>query len=200
LRGIIETVGAGRLDDFVRKEIYLPLGIEDLFFVDLAHRPTADGFAATEECPWRQTLIRGVVHDENAYIAGGVDGQAGLFGTAAAVHRLLLEILGTVSGGRSAHIFRPDLLRQFLNYGQGTGRALGFDRPAPDGSAGGRYFSRNSVGHLGFTGTSFWMDLDRSIIVILLTNRIHPNRDNHKIREFRPILHDAVMEGLLGIM
>jgi CubicO group peptidase (beta-lactamase class C family) len=196
LRGIVETVSGSRLDEFVRKEIYLSMQLKDLFFVDPEHPLPADRFAATEKCPWRHTRIRGVVHDENAYSVGGVDGHAGLFGTAVDVHCLLMEILGTYSGGPSHHIFEPDLLTEFLDYGKGTKRALGFDRPAANGSASGCCFSRNSVGHLGFTGTSFWMDLERSIIVILLTNRVHPSRDNEKIRDFRPILHDVVMETL----
>ena len=75
---------------------------------------------------------------------------------------------------------------------------LGFDTPSLDGSSSGRFFSRKSVGHLGFTGTSFWMDLDRDTIVILLTNRVHPRRDNEAIKTFRPALHDAVMQILIG--
>jgi len=197
LRGIVEIASGSRLDDIVRHDIYCPLKLRDLFFVDVENPLSDDRFAATENCPWRHTLIRGVVSDENAYVVGGVDGHAGLFGTAADVHRLLWEILGTYSGGPSHHIFHPDLLREFLDYGKGADRALGFDRPAASASASGGGFSQNSVGHLGFTGTSFWMDLDRSIIVILLTNRVHPSRDNVKIQQFRPVLHDAVMEALL---
>ncbi len=78
-----------------------------------------------------------------------------------------------------------------------TDKALGFDAPALKNSSAGSYFSANSVGHLGFTGTSFWMDLDRFITVIMLTNRIHPSRDNEAIKHFRPILHDEVMVSLL---
>jgi len=197
LRGMIEAASGRRLDDIVREEIYLPMQLEDIFFGDPEHPLPADGVASTENCPWRQGHIRGVVHDENAYAVGGVDGHAGLFGTAAAVHDLLMEILGAYSQDRPDAVFNPDLLRSFLDYGKGTERALGFDRPAAEGSASGSLFSQNSVGHLGFTGTSFWMDLDRSIIIILLTNRIHPDRDNDKIRKFRPVLHDAVMGALL---
>jgi len=197
LRGIVETVSGRRLDDIVRDDIYLPLQLTDLFFTDVENPLQGERFAATEDCPWRSTRIRGVVHDENAYIVGGIDGHAGLFGTAADVHCLLVEILGAYSQDRSHRFFNPDLLREFLDYKKGTERALGFDRPAVKGSASGGCFSRNSVGHLGFTGTSFWMDLDRSIIVILLTNRVHPRRDNEKIRDFRPILHDVVMTTLL---
>ena len=75
------------------------------------------------------------------------------------------------------------LVQTFLNYDTGGERALGFDRPTPPGSSSGRYFSKNSVGHLGFTGTSFWMDLEQAVIVILLTNRIHPTRENDKDQE-----------------
>jgi CubicO group peptidase (beta-lactamase class C family) len=72
--------------------------------------------------------------------------------------------------------------------------ALGFDTPTSSDSSAGRHFSTNSVGHLGFTGTSFWLDLEKEMAVILLSNRVHPSRDNEKIKEFRPLLHDAVME------
>ncbi len=75
---------------------------------------------------------------------------------------------------------------------------LGFDRPSAQGSSAGRFFSQNTIGHLGFTGTSFWIDLDREITVILLTNRIHPRRDDERIRAFRPLLHDKVMECVLS--
>ena len=197
LRGMIETASGCRLDDIVREEIYLPMQLEDIFFGDPETPLPANRVASTENCPWRQEHIRGVVHDENAYAVGGVDGHAGLFVTAAAVHGLLMELLAVYSQDRSHGVINPGLLRDFLDYGKGTERALGFDRPAVKDSASGCCFSRNSVGHLGFTGTSFWMDLDRSIVIILLTNRIHPSRDNEKIREFRPILHDAVMETLL---
>ena len=197
LRGLVEIASGSRLNDIVQHDIYCPLKLRDLFFVDVDKPLPSDRFAATENCPWRKALIQGVVSDENAYVVGGVDGHAGLFGTAADIHGLLLEILNTYSGSSSHHIFQPDLMREFLDYGKGTERALGFDRPAVKGPSSGSGFSQNSVGHLGFTGTSFWMDLDRSIIIILVTNRVHPSRDNEKIRDFRPTLHDAVMETLL---
>jgi CubicO group peptidase (beta-lactamase class C family) len=75
---------------------------------------------------------------------------------------------------------------------------MGFDAPTPGASSSGRFFPFRSVGHLGFTGTSFWMDLERQIIVVLLTNRVHPSRRNERIRAFRPLLHDAVMAALLA--
>jgi CubicO group peptidase (beta-lactamase class C family) len=93
-------------------------------------------------------------------------------------------------------LFQQDLLHQFFKRLPGTDKALGFDTPSLTGSSCGQGFSQNSIGHLGFTGTSFWMDLERSLIVILLTNRVHPTRDNERIKKFRPELHDAVMNAI----
>ena len=93
-------------------------------------------------------------------------------------------------------LFKPLLSRQ--GFADVNTRALGWDTPSPKDSSSGRYFSANSLGHLGFTGTSVWMDLDRDVIVVFLTNRIHPTRNNEKIKAFRPRLHDLVMEELGG--
>ena len=139
------------------------------------------------------------MHDENAFVAGGIQGHAGLFGTAADVHSLLRELLNAYHGDPPSELLHSNLVRLFLRRLPDTDKALGFDMPAAKDSSSGNYFSRNSVGHLGFTGTSFWMDLDRSIIVILLTNRVHPSRENMAIKDFRPKLHDMVMKSLLGI-
>ncbi len=196
LRGIIEIVTGSRLDQWVQTKIYQPMQLNDLFFLPLERSIAAEGIAPTEQCPWRSKLMQGHVHDENAYAAGGVDGHAGLFSTAADVHRLLMELLGCYRGQIDQGLFPRALVREFLELKIGTERALGFDRPAEQNSAAGRLFSKNSVGHLGFTGTSFWIDLSESIIVILLTNRIHPTRDNERIREFRPLLHDEIMFSL----
>ena len=168
-----------------------------LFFIDLqASRPEAR-FAATERCPWRRVLLDGMVHDDNAYAVGGIDGHAGLFGTSEAVHRLIAALL-TAYFDRKPAIFEKTLVKTFFDRNQGADRPLGFDAPSPEGSASGRYFSLHSVGHLGFTGTSFWVDLAYERTVILLTNRVHPSRRNDRIKAFRPALHDAVMEQLMG--
>jgi CubicO group peptidase (beta-lactamase class C family) len=193
LRWVIERTANTRLDHFVQKEIYRPLGLENLFFAASDMPARTQTFAATEVCAWRNALVEGSVHDENAFAVGGVEGHAGLFGTAHAVHALLCEIQALYHGATAGDVLKKEIVREFLNYGKETGRALGFDRPSGQNSSSGRYFSKNSVGHLGFTGVSFWMDLDRSIIIVLLTNRIHPTRKNEKIKIFRPLLHDAVM-------
>ncbi len=195
---VIEQVSGNRLDRFVTKEIYHPLGLENLFFVDLDLTPRQVKFAATELCSWRNILLEGAVHDDNAYVVGGIQGHAGLFGTAKDVLSLLSELMAAYLGSPSTGVFDTDLIQSFFKRQEHTGRVLGFDTPSPVGSSCGQYFSKETVGHLGFTGTSFWMDLDRRVIIILLTNRVHPSRDNNKIKAFRPKLHDRVMKKLMN--
>ena len=194
LAWVIEEVSGRRLDQFVQQKIYRPLRIDELFFVDPAAPMPPHRFAATEKCPWRGVVLEGQVHDENAYVVGGIEGHAGLFGTAAAVQRLLSKLLCVHQGDGAESLFPKELVNHFLRPRAAGERALGFDIPAAQNSSCGRYFSQNSVGHLGFTGTSFWVDLRREIAVILLTNRVHPSRQNEAIKSFRPKIHDAVME------
>jgi CubicO group peptidase (beta-lactamase class C family) len=193
---VIEEISGRRLDRFVAENIYRPLGLDHLFFIDVDEKSRPAEFAATERCPWRNILLEGVVHDDNAYAAGGIEGHAGLFGTAGDIIRLLSELMTVYHGDPSTGVFDIDWVQLFFKRKGREGRALGFDTPSSVDSSCGRYFSETTVGHLGFTGTSFWMDLHRRIIVILLTNRIHPSRDNDRIKAFRPRLHDAVMEGV----
>jgi serine-type D-Ala-D-Ala carboxypeptidase len=203
LRWVAEAVSGERLDRFVTEAIYRPLGLKNLFFVDL-NPEDASGktvnriFAATEVCPWRKRLLEGVVHDDNAYAVGGIEGHAGLFGTARDIDSLLTGLLFSFHGISDGGLFEPALIKTFFDRQEGTDWALGFDTPSLSGSSCGRYFSPKSVGHLGFTGTSFWMDLEKFITIILLTNRVHPSRDNIKIKEFRPVLHDVVMRNLFN--
>jgi serine-type D-Ala-D-Ala carboxypeptidase len=194
---LIEQVTHERLDRYVEEKIYRPLGLRDLFFMDLSVPKKDVPFAATEFCPWRKALMVGAVSDDNAWVTGGIDGHAGLFGTAEDIYALLMALL-TAYYGETSLIFCSELVQVFLKRDAISSRALGFDAPDLEGSSSGNLFSVNTVGHLGFTGTSFWMDLDRGIVVILLTNRIHPDRNNNRIKGFRPGLHDAVMKIVLA--
>lgn len=196
LAWVIETVTRRPLNRFVQEEIYRPLHLHHLFFRPLQSQNKGGAYAATENCAWRKCLLQGEVHDENAYAAGGVEGHAGLFGDARDVERLLTHLLNAYRGGPQAGPFEPRWVRRFLHRDDATERTLGFDTPSATGSSSGSFFSKTSVGHLGFTGTSFWLDLDREVSVVLLTNRIHPARSNERIRYFRPRLHDAVMQHL----
>jgi serine-type D-Ala-D-Ala carboxypeptidase len=193
---VIEAVSGLALDRFSATRLYGPMGIDDLFFPGLAPWTAEAGVAATELCPWRGRLLCGQVHDDNAWTAGGVAGHAGLFGTARGVNGLLCRLATAWRGGDVTGILAPDLVRRFFRPRAPGRRPLGFDAPAARGSAAGTRFGPESVGHLGYTGTSFWMDPRRSIHVILLTNRVHPTRYNTRIRAFRPGLHDEVMNAL----
>jgi len=194
---VVENISGVRLDRFVRREIYQPLEIDDLFFNPLDAPPRPRSYAATERCPWRGGVLSGAVHDDNAYVLNGVAGHAGLFGTARAVFTLLRALLFAYRGESPSDLLAPDLVCAFWRRSGDSAWTLGFDTPSAQGSSSGTCFSPNSVGHLGFTGTSFWMDLDRRITIILLTNRVHPVRANEKIRDFRPRIHDTLMEWFL---
>jgi CubicO group peptidase (beta-lactamase class C family) len=135
------------------------------------------------------------VHDENCHLLGGVAGHAGLFSTAADLDRIAVEMF-EASRARS-ELFSTGSLKAFLQRqgtpSQGTW-ALGWDTPSRKDSASGQYYSKNSFGHNGFTGTSLWMDFDRHLAVVFLTNRVHPSRENTAIRALRPRVHDAIVE------
>jgi CubicO group peptidase (beta-lactamase class C family) len=126
-----------------------------------------------------------------------VAGHAGLFSSAGDIHRLLASLNSSLAGESS---FLPQaLLQEFLSRDptiKDSTFALGWDTPSENNSASGKYFSRHSVGHLGFTGTSIWWDLEKNCHVVLLSNRVHPTRKNEKIKEFRPYIHDLIMRTL----
>ncbi|WP_179130851.1 serine hydrolase domain-containing protein [Candidatus Entotheonella palauensis] len=154
-------------------------------------------YAATEACDWRGRVLVGEVHDENAWAMGGVAGHAGLFATAKAVWQFAQALLDTAAGHQSW--LPPELLRQSWQrqpWPAGSTRAVGWDTPSAVGSTAGEYFSPHSIGHLGFTGTSLWIDPDRDVIVVLCTNRVHPSREATGIRRLRPEVHNLVMQEL----
>jgi len=155
-------------------------------------------FAATEDCSWRNRVIVGEVHDENAWAMGGVSAHAGLFGTANDVCRLGAKLLSIFSGSKGP--LKTETVKTFWNYvGAGTYK-LAWDSPSLTGSSAGELFSKKSLGHTGFTGTSIWIDPARELVAVLLTNRIHPSRSNEKIREFRPVFHDMLVKILEGAL
>lgn len=201
---ILEQRAARPLDRLLEDDLLGPLGLEKTGYRRVeSPRGSPASFstdiAATEHCAWRRRILIGEVHDENCYLLGGVSGHAGLFSTAREVDRIVEELLLALEG-RSSLFRKRSVLTFFQRQAcvkEGTW-GLGWDTPSSAGSASGRHFSRNSFGHNGFTGTSLWMDLDRRAAVILLTNRVHPSRENLFIRQLRPEVHDAVMEEILG--
>jgi CubicO group peptidase (beta-lactamase class C family) len=155
-----------------------------------------DRIAPTENDPWRGRVLVGEVHDENAAALGGIAGHAGLFGTAASVGacaRHLLQVLDGLTGA-----FRRETLETFTTKRAdvaGSSRALGWDTMLPTSSCGTR-MSPRAFGHTGYAGTSLWIDPDNEVYVVLLTNRVHPTRENTAINAIRPAVHDAVMSEL----
>jgi serine-type D-Ala-D-Ala carboxypeptidase len=168
--------------------------VEDIQFVP----PTLwrARIAPTEYDSWRGRLLVGEVHDENAAALGGIAGHSGLFGTSAAVGayaRHLLQVLDARSGA-----VRRTTLEEFITKRSdvpGSSRALGWDTMLPTSSCGSK-MSPRAFGHTGFTGTSLWIDPEKNVYVVLLTNRVHPTRENDAIKQVRPAVHDAVMSEL----
>jgi CubicO group peptidase (beta-lactamase class C family) len=145
----------------------------------------------------RHALVQGTVHDENAYILGGVAGHAGLFSTASDL-AIFMTML-TNGGNYGGHQYlSPETVTLFTTRQKSaSSRALGWDtRSATGYSSAGALFGPKTFGHTGFTGTSIWADPERKIFVILLTNRVYPTRNNRKIGEIRPIVHDTVIRAL----
>jgi CubicO group peptidase (beta-lactamase class C family) len=188
----LERIAEDTLDRFCQRELFGPLGM-----VYTAFSPPADWKPrippTADDKTFRKRIIQGEVQDENASVMGSVAGHAGVFSSAADVATLAHAML---NGG--APIVRPETLAVFTrreNSPTGTSRALGWDTPSAP-SQSGKYFSPESFGHLGYTGTSLWIDPERKLSVTLLTNRTWPDCSNQAIREIRPRFHDAVLEAL----
>src|SRR5262245_21620523 len=192
---ILEKVAGQSLEAFARERVFTPLGMRDTMF-----RPPAElrpRIAPTEFDPWRGRLVHGEVHDENAFAMGGVAPHAGLFSVAGDLARFAEMILdgGVLDGRRVGSGRTVELFTRRAGI-PGSDRALGWDTKSAEGSSAGALFSPRSFGHTGFTGTSLWIDPARRLYLILLTNHVHPTRDNPLIREARPAVADAVVRAL----
>lgn len=199
LAWIVELASGQRFDHAVRTLVFDPIGIDNLFFPGVNQGRTGrTGTAATSRCPWRGRLMQGEVEDENAWVAGGIEGHAGLFGDGASVFRLCSAILAAAQK-KTVEVPDPGILGAFIKKERGRERVAGFDTPAKQHSSAGRCFSKQAFGHLGFTGTSVWLDPVTGLIVVLLTNRVHPSRENLKIRAFRPFIHNLIHDRMNGL-
>jgi CubicO group peptidase (beta-lactamase class C family) len=207
LGDILERVGGAPLEEMARKRVFEPLGMKDA-----QYRPPPallPRIAPTENDPWRGRVVRGEVHDENALALGGVAPHAGLFATAEDLAHLAEMLLdgGSFAGRRIVSRATVELFTGRAGV-PASSRALGWDTPTdgeggrsstpgdPGYSSAGSLFSARSFGHTGFTGTSMWMDPERDVYVILLTNRVHPTRENNKVGGVRAQVADAVVRAL----
>ena len=198
LGAAVERVGGAPLEELARRYVFGPLGMAETMYLpgrELLGRIPPTEFQAEQ----RRGLIHGQVHDGNAWAMGGVAPHAGLFGTAADLGCFLRVIL---NGGKheGTRVFSGTAIRRFSSragLAPGSTRALGWDTVSKAGSSAGRRLSARSFGHTGFTGTSVWVDPGRDVGVVLLTNRVHPTRENQGIRRLRPEFHDAAMEAVI---
>jgi CubicO group peptidase (beta-lactamase class C family) len=191
---VVEAVSGQKLDQFLDERVFTPLGMTDTHFrpdVSLRGR-----IAPTELTPPRGYPLRGEVHDENAYALGGVAGHAGLFSTASdlAVFAQMLLNGGTYNGTR---IVADSTVKLFTRRSAGT-RALGWDTCGGHGSCG-KYLGENAYGHTGFTGTSLWIDPDREMFVVLLTNRVHAARARRPAKVISDVRADLADAAALAV-
>ncbi len=188
----LERLSDESLDRFCQREIFAPLAMTHTTFnppLELRAKipPTAD------DQTFRKRIIQGEVQDENASVLGGVAPHAGLFSTAEDLAKFAQAMLN-----QGSPILRPETIALFTRREStppGTSRALGWDTPSPQ-SQSGKYFSPQSFGHLGYTGTSLWIDPTRQLSITLLTNRTWPDCSNQAIKQIRPKFHDAIIEAL----
>ena len=210
LGAALERISGESLDIVCQREIFGPLGLTNTTFnppEGMRRRipPTADergeSGSAGASAPgspsagstFRKRIIQGEVQDENAFMLGGIAGHAGVFSTAEDVARFAHAM---ICGGRP--ILRPETVALFTRRESapaGTSHALGWDTPSAP-SQSGKHFGPSSYGHLGYTGTSLWIDPDRQVSITLLTNRTWPDCSNQAIKQVRPKFHDAVVEAL----
>jgi CubicO group peptidase (beta-lactamase class C family) len=204
LGAVVEAISGSEFDQYCHEKIFRPLELRDTSFINLEKKRRLGvkvqeaRFAPTERCRWRKRVLCAEVHDDNAYAMGGIAGHAGMFSTVDDLNRLVDCLVACYRG---LHSFLPArVIQEFWTRDGGVGEstwALGWDTPSPQHSSAGELFSPHSVGHLGFTGASIWIDLERHVHVIVLSNRVHPRRDNDKIKAFRPALHNVVMRAVL---
>ena len=192
----IEKIVGATLDRFCDEQIFRPFGMTHTFFQPVNGERRQGDFAATERCTWRNRIICGEVHDENAYAMGGVAGHAGLFSTLDDTHRFMMKLHHCYLGHDETIPQR--IVKQFFTRQQlvaDSTRALGWDTPSrnlKEKASGGTIISETSIGHTGFTGVSIWFDLPRKLLIILFANRIHPSRHNQTFLNMRPKIHDTI--------
>ena len=191
----LEVLNRDSLSAAARKEIFEPLGMRATCYRPL--RPRWELIPPTEiDESFRHRTIQGEVQDENAWVLDGIAGHAGVFSNVPDLLRFAAEVLSGFQG--VSKLFDCATVELFAERQSpaGSSRALGWDTPSEEGSSAGRHFSTKSIGHLGYSGCSLWIDLEASVAAVLLTNRTWPDRKSQAIKQVRPAFHDAVRESL----
>nr|HPN38590.1 glycoside hydrolase family 3 N-terminal domain-containing protein [Melioribacteraceae bacterium] len=195
MQRIIEKVSGESLDKYLKNNLFDVLGMNNTLFNP--SKKLTKQIAPTEiDKNYRKKLIQGGVHDENAFFFGGVSGHAGLFSSA---HDLAIYVQTLLNGGYFANkkIFDKELINNWTDKEYtNSERGYGWDVKSGNKPSCGNKFSNKSFGHTGFTGTSIWVDIERDLFVILLSNRVYPTRDNNKHIRFRPLIHTKIIEAI----
>ena len=194
---IVEKASGETLDSFWKNKIIGPTGLEKELFFNRNEKCKDKAFCLTGYCQWSNKELYGLVNDDNCRSIGGVAGHAGLFGTAEAVLEFCQLLLKIYQGSYShPNLSFAPLKKRMANK---RGRwVLGFDTPSGKQSSSGIYYSDQTLGHLGFTGTSFWLDVMQERVVVLLTNRVLCGDNIVDIQKFRPLIHNIIMKRLAG--
>jgi len=192
---LVEKMSGDTLSEYWQREIIGPLGLENGLYFAAKKDLSGIVFPTTGMCLWSNKELSGIVNDDNCRSMGGVAGHAGLFGTTEGLLDLLHILMQMYGESYSHPSFTFAAVAKIL--GTTHGRfVVGFDTPTGVTPSSGKYFSDKTLGHLGFTGTSFWMDCEKKIAVVVLTNRVLCGADLSGIRRFRPAVHDLIMERL----
>ncbi len=195
----LEQLAGERLDAFCRREVFSLLNMLHTWWKPEPEEwplipPTED------DVSFRRKRVQGQVHDENCWAMGGIAGHAGLFAPVSDVLNFAEAMLAPLRVGGGSTLFHADTVKLFTRLAgplPGCSRALGWDTPSKLDSSSGNHFSHESFGHLGYTGTSIWIDPMRDISIVLLTNRTFPTRENRKIQKVRPLFHNAVENAMV---
>jgi serine-type D-Ala-D-Ala carboxypeptidase len=193
LGSILEKVTGEKLDVFWEKNILQPMNIEKQLCFPGKISLAEDNYVETGTCPWSMIKLRGIVNDDNCRALGGVAGHAGLFGTISGLLKYVENLTLEIQEQKNILKLHKETIKTFYKRQSGNSWINGFDTPSLVFSSSGKYFSEVSFGHLGFTGTSFWMDIKKGCGVVLLTNRVLCGEDLCAIRKFRPLIHNLVM-------
>ena len=192
---IIEKVSGKTLDVFCKDEIFIPLKMNETFYNPDDSLKKLCAPTETDNY-WRMKTLQGEVHDETSAMLNGVAGHAGLFSTADDLAKLMSVLLNKGKINQKIFIQQSTIELFTKRVSNESTRAIGWDTKSDSGSSAGKYFSKNSFGHTGYTGTSIWADPDRNLFVVFLTNRVYPTRENTKIQKVRPQLHNAVIKSI----
>ncbi len=197
LGDVLEKTANEKIEKFWEKNILKPLKIKEKIYFPTTRKDKYSEFAETGICFWSKKKLSGIVNDDNCRALGGVAGHAGLFASAPGLLSYVENLLKEIKCLSNKLQLKNQTIDVFFKRQSNSSWVSGFDTPSKINSSSGKYFSRKTLGHLGFTGTSFWMDIEKSCGIVFLTNRTLCSKDLNKLKTLRPLIHDVIMKNLL---